>query len=196
MTGLPAWYSEDEQAEHIPGLPPAYPGEGGLVSRPGAGGAPSLPRPPRGQPIVFPWWLYEMPGSQDWNADAINFSVAASGTTNVPATGNYLAPPATQAVIKQLILTVQNPVATLDLFVRLLLNGSPIPGWSVIYFPPVAAAALVLPINDMVIRMSEGQTLTAQFIEGGGTAYTCSFQVKGWYTPQTTIDTFMSGVPY
>lgn len=174
---------------------PVYPGKGGPqpVTRSPTGEM-VAPSAPRGQPIIFPSWLYEMPGAQDWSITSQNFTAAASSTTDTGT--SYTVNDAYVGVVKSLLLTVQNPLATLDLRVRLLVNGAPVPGWSDIYFPPVSATGIILPVNDLVIRLAAKDKLTAQYIEGAGTAYTCSFDAKGWVTPVQTVAELMGGVPY
>lgn len=181
----------------IPGNMPVYPPPGGRGPMPSTispTGEHVLPQPPSGQPIVFPYWLYEMPQSEDWSINSTNFAVAANSTTTVAST--YTVGEAKVGVIKSLILTVQNPLATLNLRVRLLVNSAPVQGWSDIYFPAVSATGIILPVNDLVIRLAAKDQVSAQYIEAGGTAYTCSFDAKGWVTPVDTVNAFMRGVQY
>lgn len=152
---------------------------------PGPLGAPPLPAgvfappPPKPTLQVFPWYLYEYPSAQDWYAVALNFAVPATGTTNVPGF-TFTVNPQNVAVIKQLTMTVQNSLATIDLRVRLLINGAPVSGWNGIAFPPVAATGVIVPFNGMNIRLKETEILTAQFIEASATAWVCSLSASGW----------------
>lgn len=165
-----------------------------------AGGGGGLKMPP---PEIFPWWLYEMDGSQDWaipsTSTAFNFVVAASGVTKVPSGANqftFTVPGGNWGVIKAVQATVQNPLATMLLSFTLLRNGYPIPGWSNVFFPPLSATALVLPFNGMIVRLNEAETLTALFTEASGAAWTCSLQASGWITPKGVVDRWQGRYNY
>ncbi len=187
---------------HVPGSvdPPTVPGVGGRQVVVGPHG-PVLSPPPKGSPIIFPWWMWEAPGSTDWELNALNFVAAAAvagvpTTTPVPATFNYVTSVGNRAVCALLTVTVLNPTTTMDLKFRLLVNGGPVAGWSAVYLPPLSATAFVKDYNSLVIRMKEGDVLTADVTESSGAAFTCSLQARGWSTPQNVIDQFSSGVPY
>lgn len=180
----------------IPGFAPVTPGQGGTrVFAPGVGGAPQAAPPPKGSPIIFPWWQLEMPGSSDWELNALNFTAAANATTLVPLF-SFRVSAGNVGILAFLQFTVQNPLAGMDLRARILVNGAPVQGWSQLALPPLAASAFVQTFNSLVIRMTENQTLTAQVIEARGTNYTCSLQARGWTTPTNIVSSFMSGVPY
>jgi len=181
---------------HVPGAidPPTVDGVGqrGLVETPHG---PALAPPPKGQPIVFPWWQWEMPGSSDWELNALNFTAAASVTTAVPGFSLVISK-GNVGVLTLLTVTVLNPTTTLDLRFRLMLDGGPVVGWSNIYLPPLSATAFVKDYNGIVLRMSENQTLTAVVTEASGAPYVCSLQARGWTTPKNVVQQFMSGIPY
>ena len=189
------------------GMPPAHPDVAALPSHAAAvarsmaalnvsaDGAPPSAGIPGATLQLFPWWLYEYPNAQDFYIDSLNFAPTASATSAVP-NFSYTVPQQMVAVIKQMTLTVQNSLATINLRATLLLNGGPVPGWSAIAFPPVAATGVIVPFNSMVIRMDQGQTLTATFTEAIGTAYTCSIQLSGWQVPKTDVQRLQNGVNY
>lgn len=182
----------------IPGAQPAPAAPGahapGIIVSPG-GGITQTP-PPKGTPIIFPWWQWEMPGSADWEINAMNFSAAAATTTTVPGF-TLTVGQGYRAVCTMITLTVLNPVATLDLTFRLKINDGPVVGWSAIKPPPLAASAFVQNYNAMVIRMDETNVFTADVVNGeAANAYTCSLQARGWFTPTTQIAQLMSGVKY
>lgn len=181
----------------VPGAinPPTVPGVGHSRIVDGPHG-PELAPPPKGTPIIFPWWLYEAPGSTDWELNSINFTAAANATTEVP-NFSFNTGQGNKGVLTLLTITVLNPVATLDLRVTLLLNQAPIPGWSLIYIPPLAATAFVKDYNGMILRADENQTYTATVTNGElANAYTMTLQARGWTTPSKVIDQFSSGVNY
>lgn len=179
----------------IPGMTPVTPGTGAVAFMTGPSGELVPAGPPKGNPIVFPWWYLEMPGSSDWEINAMNFSAAASSTTTVPGF-SLTVNAGNRSVLTFLQATVQNILATSQVQFRLLINGGPVIGWSSVFIPPLAATAFVQPFNGMVVRMDENQTLTAQAIVGDAVTYTCSLQARGWTTPKNVIQSFMSGVPY
>lgn len=175
-----------------------------IVSRQGAGSVlsvvPGTQPPPTsirdlgGFVQIAPWYVYEYPSSQDWNVAALNFVAVANATTVVPATFSFTVPATYAGVIKNIQLVVQNSLNTIDLRVTLLKNTAPIQGWSGIAFPPVQATDVIVPYNGMVIRLQQGETLTAQFTEASGTNYTCSIQAQGWITPVSEIARLQNGI--
>lgn len=183
----------------LPHIPGNFPGRGGgpPVYRTGfpTPGEPDSLQPPMGIPIIYPWWDKEMPGSLDWELNALNLSAPASATTVV--TGfSLVIPVANRSVLKFLQVTVLNPTTTLNLKFQLLVNNAPVPGWSNVYFAPLNATAFQTIYNDLKITMDEGDTLTAVVVEGSGTAFSYSLQARGWHTPKLVIDSLMNGVKY
>lgn len=180
----------------IPGAmdPATVPGVGHAPVIDGPSGPQAAP-PPKGQPIIFPWWLWEMPGSSDWELNSQSFSAVASTTTAVPnftfnsGVGNV-------GVCAWIQITVQSPTTALNLKFRLLVNGAPVQGWSNIYIPALSAAAFVQPFNGMVVRFDENQNFTADVTEASGTAFTVALQARGWTTPKNVVKQFSSGIPY
>lgn len=179
----------------IPGLTPVTPGVGGTQFVSAPGGGPSMPASPKGQPVIYPWWQWEMPGSSDFEINALNFAAVAASTTAVPGF-SYTVSSGNKGVLAFLQFTVQNPLVTSLIQARLLINGAPVQGWGAIAIPPLAATAFVQPFNGMVVRLSENQTLTAVVVVTDAVTYTCSLQARGWTTPLNVIQQFMSGVPY
>jgi hypothetical protein len=179
----------------IPGMTPVMPGQGGTAFTRGPAGELIPVGPPKGTPLIYPWWDREMPGSSDWELNAINFSAVGASTTTVPGF-SFTVSSGNRGVLAFLQATVNNILITSQVQFRLLINGGPVIGWSSIYIPPLNATAFVQPFNGMVVRMEENQTLTAQVIVGDATTYTCSLQARGWTTPKNVIESFMSGIPY
>lgn len=183
----------------LPHIPGNYPGRGAGVpvthaSPPAMPGMPQLP--PRGDPIIFPWWYIQMPGSLDWEMNAINEVAVAGATTNVGADFTLQVPSANRSVLNYYEITVLNPTTALDLRFELLVNGGPVPGWSRTYIAPLNATAYQKIFNQVVIKMDEGDTLTARVTEGSGSNFTYSLIAKGWHTPKLIIDSLMNGVKY
>lgn len=180
----------------IPGAMRVFPGRGGPVPATRTPtGEMVASAPPVGQPIIFPWWLYEMPGSQDFETNAINFVPTINATSNI-TDFSFTCLESNVAVLAQILITVNVVLTTTSLNFALYIGNAPVQGWGKIRIPPLSATAFVLPFNNMVVRMSQGDVLTAKVTEGTGVSYTCSMQGRGWSTPQTAIDAFMAGVPY
>jgi hypothetical protein len=144
---------------------------------------------------IFPWWLYETPGAQDWDVVSNNFSVAPNAVTVVP-NFSFKVNTNNVGVIKQLFMTVQNPVATISLSMTLLLNGSPISGWTK-FFPPASATTEIIPFNNMVVRLPENGLLTAQFTDVGAVApWSCSLNCSGWQVSKPEVLRLQGNVNY
>ena len=140
--------------------------------------------------------MWEMPGSLDWELNAVNKVALASATTDVGTDFALTVPLANRGVLTYYEITVLNPVTTLDLRFELLVNGGPVPGWSRTYISPLNATAYQKIFNGIVIRMDEGDKLTAKVTEGSGTNFTYTLIAKGWFTPKLIISSLMQGVPY
>jgi hypothetical protein len=183
--------------ENVPGWFPARPGQGGpQPATIGAGGELLPPAKPQGQVNIFPWWLYEMPGAVDWEFNALLFVAALNSTTDVPGGPWITVQPGYVGLLQQIELTVQNSLATIDLRLRLFINGAPIQGWGAITAPTIAATGIDKVINGMVVRMGENDKLTGKVIEASGTSYTVSVTARGWTVPENVVKQFQSGVPY
>jgi hypothetical protein len=169
---------------------------GGVDDQSSASASPAGLITPAPAPLnIFPWWLYETPGAQDWDLVENNFTVAVNAVTVVP---NFTFQVNTNnvGVIKQMFMTVQNPVATISLSVTLLLNGSPISGWTK-FFPPASATTLIVPFNDMIVRLPENGKLTAQFRDvGGATPWQCSLNCSGWQVSKPEVLRLQGAVNY
>jgi hypothetical protein len=167
-------------------------------------GTVKAPLPVQPSLSISPWWLYEYPDAVDFSLTALNFTAAAGATTTVPV-GTAAAPQFTFTVpsgyigvLRQVTMTVQSPVATMNLSLRLLLGNAPIQGWSNRPFPPLALSGMAIGFNGIVIRMPQGSTLTAQFIEASSPAssFTCSLDANGWICPIASIRRLQQGLEY
>ncbi len=161
-------------------------------TQPGVSGLITTQPPPL---QVFPWWLYEGPGAQDWYAKALNFTAVGNATTVVPGF-SYIVNTNNVAVIKTLTMTVQQSTAAINLTMTLLLNGAPISGWNGIAFPPILATGISRGFSGMIVRLPENGVLTAQFTEVGGTNWTCSFDASGWQVSKPEVARLQGSVNY
>lgn len=156
---------------------------------------PVLAPPPKGLPVIFPWWLYEMPQSTDWELNSGVFSAALNATTAAPNFSLTLKQ-GEVGVLSLLSFLVQNPTTTMDLTFIMKINDAPVVGWSSIKPFPLNATAWVKDYNGLVVRMKQGDKLTASVVEASGTAYNVAIEARGWITPAQVVEQFQSGVPY
>ena len=151
--------------------------------------------PPPAPVQIYPWWLYESPGATDFYIKSLNFAVPANSVTVVP---NFSFQVTTNnvAVLKHIAMTVQASLATINLSLTLLLNNAPIQGWTGIAFPPIVATGVIIPYNNMVVRLPENSTLTAIFTETSGLAWTCSLEAMGWQVSKPEVARLQGSVNY
>lgn len=166
-----------------------------------SGGGMFTPPPAPPQVEVFPWWDRQWAAAQAWRAKVLNATVVAGQTAGQSTflTGfTYTVPANMRAVLKAMKMTVQNPVATINLALTLFKGGAPIQGWDGIAFDPVAATALILPFNDMNITLEQGDVITAAFAEASAPAsgWTVSLQAYGWQITQADIDRVQPSLKY
>jgi len=196
-------------ARYTHGAPPPIPDfgstpvnrQGGFLpattpNAPVAGGAAVGYTPPAIAPVqIFPWWLYQYESAQAFYIKSLNFTVAASGITVVPAF-TFTVPAQMRGVLQSIEMTVQSSTAAMNLQLTLLLQNAPLQGWSGVAFPPILATGLVRGINNMNVRMQQNQTLTAQFAEASGSPFVCSLEASGWVVAQSDIDRLQQSVRY
>lgn len=182
------------------GRPSALPDTSRLPSRTAPGSAP--PQGPGGPPSIQqlggsiqipPWYLVEYPSAQDWNIQSLNFTATGSTTTTVPSF-SYTVPAQNVSVIKFVKWDIQTVLNTTNLTLTLRRNGAPIPGWAGIACDPIAATGIILPFNDLVVRLAQGDVVTASVTEGAGTTYTCSLHMQGWHVPWTEVQRLSNGI--
>ena len=175
-----------------------------LNTRQGPAFPPNVPNAPAGQlppapvqsPVqIFPWWLYEYESAVDFYIKSLNVAIAAGTTTPVP-NFSFTVPGQQRAVLKHISMTLQAALTTMNLSLTLLLGGAPIQGWSGLAFPPMLATAVLIPFNDMNVRMAQNQTLTAQFVEASGLTWVVSLEASGWSVQEQDIARLQQGIKY
>jgi hypothetical protein len=144
---------------------------------------------------IFPWWLYEYPSAQDWNISSLNFTATGGATTTVPGF-TYTIGAQNIGVIKFVEMSVQSATPTMLLYMNLLVNGGPVNGYTRFPIMPGGAGLIIKDLNDMVVRMPQGSTLTATFDEDSGASFTCSLQATGWEVPLTDVQRLSGGLNY
>lgn len=186
-----------------PGMPEPLPPTYELQSRPNAHSAqgpnPVMPGggiADRGARLqVFPWYVSQSSGAVNWSAQSLSFTAAANTTTVIP-TFTFTVPTDNLAVVKIIIMTVQGPTAAMDLRWTLLKNNAPIQGWTGIIVPAIAQSGILIPYSDVDIKMSQGETLTAQVANATAAAATfvCTFQAQGWFVTTAEVNRLQAGL--
>lgn len=190
---------------HAWGAPPPLPDVSAIpVNRRSINLPPTAPNAPADQPPpvpvqapvqIFPWWLYEYESAQDFYIKSLNIAIAANATTPVPNFA-FVVPGQNRGVLKHISMTLQSSTTAINLQLTLLLNNAPIQGWSGLAFPPMLATAVLIPFNDMNVRMSQNSVLTAQFVEASGLTWVVSLEASGWNVSEQDIARLQQGVRY
>lgn len=197
------------------GAPPAQPDTTGIpVARGGGYLQPTQPVPltPAGAAVpyvpptpngveIFPWWYQQWEAAPAWAVQSLNFTVASgavAATTGLVPNFSFACPAQNRGIVKSIRMTVENPLSTIGLFLTLFVNNSPVQGWTMIPFDPVSATAYILVFNDVNIRLSQNQILTAGFTEASNPAssWTCSLTAAGWQVPEAEIRRLQQNVIY
>lgn len=182
----------------IPGMIPSGAVPGGIMPRmPNAAGVLEPPQRPQATTILPAWYNYELPGSVDFLVKTSGSTISAANNATTAATGfSFRVSGGNRGVLKTLRATVQSAVAGMNLTFALLVDGSPVPGYSGLSFAPGAAALMVLTWSDMKVIIEENQTLTATVTEVGALGpFAVELQGQGWQTSKSIIDQFSQGVP-
>ncbi len=153
----------------------------------GDGFAPGTsPRPedfdlPLGQVQVPPPEVFPHPSARDF----YDFGTQAAQTLamGVIVLAQFQVPPQRVAVIRDIVLNVNNMLATAVILWRLRQNGSLLPGYGAMTIAGRAAASVSSSTSpdSTIIRISEGAiiTLESQVFDAGAYDVSCSFH--GWH---------------
>ena len=145
---------------------------------------------------IFPWWLYKFASAKDVRASNLSFVVPA-GSVNFPVPGFSVAvPQGYVGVIQELKYLVQNPTPATTIFLSLLRGQQPVPGWDVINFLPAAVTTEVVVENDLQLRLTENDLLSATFTNPDAIAWTVGVEVRGWIVPTTDVDRLQGNIKY
>jgi hypothetical protein len=174
---------------------PVQHGEGFRVAIP-AGGNPTSPAQIGAALEIHPWWLYEYASAQDWTCKALAAAIGASGITVLPTTFAYAVPTNYIAVVKSVTIVIIAPTTAMNLSFTLLKNNGPVQGWSNRMMPPGSGSAVTITYNNMILRMAQGETLTAQFLESGGATWSVSVEASGWQVLSKDVERIQQGFNY
>lgn len=149
-----------------------------FVQQPGPGNSSPLVR------NVYPPWVYKLPTSQDFNAEAYDAAIAAAVGATVTITSFQL-PPTFVGWIQLFSLYVLSPTANQAVTWQLRINGGPVPGWDNIFFPPGVANFGVRDFSDLQVRVPNGALIEIIGINRSANAWTIGGKVAGWFHAMT-----------
>lgn len=129
---------------------------------------------------VYPPWVYKIPTSQDFNAEAYDGAIAAAIGATVTITSFQL--PATFVGWIQIFsVYVLSPTANQAVTWTLRINGAPVGGWDNVFFPPGVANFGVRDFSDLQVRVPDGGLITVTAQNRSANAWTVGAKVSGWF---------------
>lgn len=133
--------------------------------------------------IVYPPRIEKLLTSADFNVADYAMAVPAGVGSLVTSANLAFALPATQVGwLQQFFLYILGPLATTRLSFMVMINGGPVPGFTMIN-PPGAVNFLLITTNDMRVRLPQGSTVNVQITNLDGAAITAGGLLAGWYHP-------------
>lgn len=119
-------------------------------------------------------------------------TVAGPTTTVVLATPTFNLPANSVGVIRELNFNVNNVLTTTDIRFRVLVNGSPVPGYDSIDIFPRAAASVNLsfPPENTFLRLVDGAAITIEVTVTDGGSYQLGASFRGWHFSKTIGDAY------
>jgi len=133
---------------------------------------------------VYPPWVYKLPSSQDFNAEAYDVAIAAVVGATASIT-SFQTPPTFVGYIQIFSIYVLSPTAVQDVTWTLRINGAPVSGWDNIFFPPGVANFGVRDFSDIQVRIPNGALITVTASNGSANAWTIGAKIAGWYHATT-----------
>ena len=129
---------------------------------------------------VYPPWVYKLPSSQDFNAEAYDVALAAVIGTTVTIT-SFQTPPTFVGYVQVFSIYVLSPTALQDVTWTLRVNGAPVGGWDNVMFPPGVANFGVRDFSDVQVRVTNGALITVTASNGSADAWTVGAKISGWF---------------
>lgn len=130
-------------------------------------------------PEVFP-----IPDAKEFNPLGSNPSPGVEANVTIPG-ATFAIPTATLGVIRSFSIYITNMLATTTVTWSLLVNGSPVAGYTgVSIFPRVAP--FVGNTFDTFIRLQGPTTITVIYTNTDGGAYTVGASYSGWLWPMAS----------
>jgi hypothetical protein len=145
-----------------------------FIEQPGPGNSAPLVR------NVYPPWVYKLPTSQDFNAEAYNGALAAAAGATVTIAA-FQVPRTYVAWIQIFSIYVLAPTANQLVTWTLRINGAPVGGWDNIFFPPGVANFGVRDFSDLQVPVPSGGLVEIIATNGNANAWTVGGKVSGWF---------------
>ena len=129
---------------------------------------------------VYPPWVYKLPTSSDFNANA--FNVALAGVIGQQVEVTRFQVPATFVGYLQIMgIYILAPTNAQTVTFTLRINGAPVIGWDNIVFPPGVANFVIQNFADMQVKIPNGALITLTAQNGSADAWTIGGKLAGWY---------------
>lgn len=162
----------------------------GLPDCPADGGAPRLP--PRGVSagrmgltrMVFPPRIEKLAVSVDFNIN--NYAlILPAGAGNTVVLSGFQIPQGYIGWLQQTFLYTLAPTANTSASWMVRINGAPVPGFDNIQNPPGIANLLLMPTDDMRIRLTNGCVVDVVITNLNAFGpWTVGAGLSGWFHPE------------
>lgn len=134
--------------------------------------------------LLFPPRMEKLSVSQDFYAVSFTAALPAGVGSAVDICEFQLAD-GMIGFLQFMSMYILAPAAADQVAWELRIGNGPVSGFSDRRNPPMAAAALYLPLEDLQIRVGISQRVSLRARNIGGTAVTVGGEIGGWYHPET-----------
>lgn len=141
--------------------------------------------PVQAQATVQPPRIQRPPSGKDVNRFGV-FTGATSANTPAQVPGSFFdVPDGYVAVVRSIVLTVNNLLATSDIVWTLRQDSNPVEGWDglTIFPSPVAVAQFAWTPEETVVDIVESATIDFSVDVRDGGTYTLGVTWHGWFYP-------------
>lgn len=162
----------------------------GTEDCPAPGGSPQLP--PRGLDsanmgitrLIFPPRIEKLNVSTDFNVNSYSLVLPAGVGSTVVLPG-FQCPQSMIGWLQQFFLYVLTPTADTNATWQVRLNGAPVPGFDNILNPPGIANLIVMPSDDMRIRIPNANLVDVVITNNNAFGpWTVGAGLSGWFHPE------------
>ena len=169
-----------------------------LMALGGGAGAAGINAAPQRTVQVFPPWQYPIPSARAFYARSYNNVIVAGATDTTIANLTFRTATGQDACIRSFVALVLLPLATMDVFYTIKLNGVTLPGWDQLSIPPVNASAISQPFtgDSDVIRVAQNTTITVTVTNNSAGPFTLGGAFGGWFWPSVDAERLMGGLDY
>lgn len=152
--------------------------EGGVPGKPGELGG----KGQRVQTMLAPHIFPPYNASFFRAADSASFAgaVTAQKFTGTLGQGKITIPQGNVGVVRELTFYVAALLVSSQISFDVLVNDSPVEGYSNLFMPQIAAAAFSFSPDVVFIPVKEGNTIQVRATVGDAVTYTLSYELRGW----------------